>query len=75
MNRVHRSEHPVWKVRHDEDEPLPSDRRCPSKWGAADERGAANHMTPETVMRAARLVKEGKIYELGRVLEPAMSTG
>ncbi len=52
--------------------PLPSDRRCPSKWGAADERGAANHMTPETVMKAVRLVKEGKIYELGRVLEPAM---
>jgi kynurenine formamidase len=52
--------------------PLPSDRRCPSKWGAADERGAANLMTPETILKAVRLVKEGKIYELGRVLEPAM---
>jgi hypothetical protein len=32
----------------------PSDaQRCPSKWGANDQRGAANHMKPETVMRAA----------------------
>jgi kynurenine formamidase len=52
--------------------PLASAQRCPSRWGAADERGAANHMTSETVMKAVRLVKEGKIYELGRVLEPAM---
>jgi kynurenine formamidase len=29
-------------------------------------------MAPETVMRAVRLIKEGKVYELGRVLEPAM---
>jgi hypothetical protein len=35
--------------------PLPSDKRCPSKWGAADERGAANHRAPETVMKAIRL--------------------
>jgi hypothetical protein len=42
--------------------PLPSERRCPARWGANDERGAANHMAPETVMRAVRLVKEGKVY-------------
>jgi kynurenine formamidase len=48
--------------------PAPPERRCPSRWGAADERGAANHMGSETVMRATRLIKEGKIYELGRVL-------
>jgi hypothetical protein len=52
--------------------PAPPERRCPSRWGANDERGAANHMAPETVMRAVRLVKEGKVYELGRVLEPTM---
>jgi kynurenine formamidase len=52
--------------------PLPPERRCPSKWGAADERGAANHASPETVLKAARLIREGKVYELGRVLEPAM---
>ena len=31
--------------------PVPPSQRCPSKWGAGDERGAANHMTPETVMK------------------------
>ena len=49
--------------------PTPPERRCPSRWGATDERGAANHMGSETVMRATRLIKEGKIYELGRVLD------
>ncbi|CAN5717218.1 cyclase family protein [soil metagenome] len=51
--------------------PSPAER-CPSRWGATDERGAANHMKPATVLRALQLVKEGKIYELGRVLEPGM---
>ena len=54
--------------------PLPPEQRCPSLWGANDERGAANHMKPETVLKGLRLVKEGKLYELGRVLEPAMPT-
>jgi kynurenine formamidase len=30
--------------------PPADSERCPSKWGAADERGSANHMKPETVM-------------------------
>ena len=48
----------------------PSDsQRCPSKWGAADQRGAANHMKPETVLRAARLIRTGQVFELGRRLE------
>jgi len=51
----------------------PSDaRRCPSQWGAADERGAANHMKPETVLRAAKLIRTGEVFELGRVLSAAM---
>jgi kynurenine formamidase len=51
----------------------PSDaRRCPSKWGAADERGSGNHMTPETVLRASRLIKTGETFELARVLNAAM---
>jgi kynurenine formamidase len=52
--------------------PPAPEKRCPSQWGANDQRGAANHMKPETVLRAMRLVREGKVYELGRVLEPAM---
>jgi kynurenine formamidase len=54
--------------------PPPPETRCPSPWGATDERGAANHMTPDTVLNAARLITEGKVYELGRVLEPTMPT-
>ena len=47
-------------------------QRCPSKWGAGDERGSANHMKPETVLRAARLIKAGEVFELGRVLSESM---
>jgi kynurenine formamidase len=46
--------------------------RCPSKWGATDERGSMNHMKPETVLRASRLIRSGEVIELGRVLSPAM---
>ena len=51
----------------------PSDQqRCPSKWGATDQRGAANHMKPETVLRATRLIRTGEVFELGRVLTESM---
>jgi kynurenine formamidase len=46
--------------------------RCPSKWGAGDERGAGNHMKPEAVLRAARLIRTGEVFELGQVLSPTM---
>ena len=49
-------------------QPPTEEERCPSKWGTGDERGSANHMTPETVLRAARLIRTGKVFELGRVL-------
>ena len=48
--------------------PPADSQRCPSKWGAGDERGSGNHMKPETVLRAARLIKSGEVFELGRVL-------
>jgi kynurenine formamidase len=47
--------------------PLPNER-CPSKWGAADERGSGNHMTPANVLRAAQLIKTGETFELSHVL-------
>jgi len=51
----------------------PSDsQRCPSKWGKGDQRGSGNHMKPETVLRAARLIKTGEVFELGRVLSESM---
>ncbi len=46
--------------------------RCPSKWGAGDQRGSGNLMNPETVLRAARLIKTGEVIELGQVLDPAV---
>jgi kynurenine formamidase len=46
--------------------------RCPSKWGAGDERGSANHMTPALVLNAARLIRTGEVIELGRVLRAGM---
>lgn len=48
-------------------------QRCPSKWGANDERGAANHMKPETVLRASKLIRSGEMIELGHVLGPNMA--
>ena len=55
--------------------PPSTDERCPSRWGADDERGAANHMGPETVLKAARLIREGRVIELGQVLRGSMPLG
>jgi kynurenine formamidase len=52
--------------------PPTDSQRCPSKWGANDERGSANHMKPESVLRATRLIKTGEVIELGHVLSPTM---
>jgi kynurenine formamidase len=49
--------------------------RCPSKWGAGDERGSANHMGPNSVMRATRLIRRGETVELGHVLHAEMPLG
>src|SRR5215469_3724617 len=48
----------------------PDNQRCPSKWGAGDQRGSGNLMKPETVLRAAKLIKTGEVFELGAVLSP-----
>jgi kynurenine formamidase len=44
----------------------------PSKWGAADEAGATNHITPAKVLDAVRHIRDGRIYRLGRSYESAM---
>ena len=53
-------------------QPPADSQRCPSKWGAGDQRGAANNIGPETVLRAARLIRTGEIIELGHVLSSTM---
>jgi kynurenine formamidase len=55
----------TWKV--------PSEaERCPSKWGASDERGSANHMSPASVLRAKELIRTGEVIELAHVLSSTM---
>ncbi len=49
-------------------------RWWPSKWGADDQRGAANLMTPQKVLEATQLIESGEIYQLGRVYERDMPT-
>jgi kynurenine formamidase len=46
----------------------------PSRWGADDQRGSANLMSPQKVLEAASLIRTGKIYSLGRVYERDMPT-
>jgi kynurenine formamidase len=46
--------------------------RCPSRWGPGDERGTANLMTPDVVLRAARLIQSGEVIELGYPLFAGM---
>ena len=55
----------TWKV------PAES-QRCPSKWGAGDERGSMNHQKPVAVMNAVKLIKSGEIIELAHVLSAQM---
>lgn len=44
----------------------------PSEWGAEDQRGAANRLTPEKVRAASRLIRDGRVYSLGRLYEHGM---
>jgi len=44
----------------------------PSKWGADDQAGASNHITPAKVLDAAKWIKDGKIYKLGHDYESTM---
>jgi kynurenine formamidase len=53
-------------------QPPAESARCPSKWGAGDERGAANYMKPAAVQNAARLIRTGEVIELGQVLRAGM---
>ena len=44
----------------------------PSRWGAADQRGAANRITPAKVLEAKNAIQKGQIYQLGHVYEAGM---
>jgi kynurenine formamidase len=44
----------------------------PSKWGATDEAGGSNHITPAKVLDAAKWIRDGKTYKIGRTYEQGM---
>jgi kynurenine formamidase len=49
-----------------------TDKWYPSRWGAADQRGAANRLTPAKVLDAKATITKGAVYQLGRVYEAGM---
>jgi kynurenine formamidase len=49
-----------------------TDRWYPSRWGADDQRGAANRLTPAKVLEAKNAITKGVVYQLGHVYEPGM---
>jgi kynurenine formamidase len=50
----------------------PPETWWPSEWGKDDQRGAANRVTPERIVAASRLIRTGKVYQLGREYEQGM---
>ncbi len=44
----------------------------PSPWGNEDQLGALNRLTPAKVLEATALIKTGRIYDLGHVIEEGM---
>jgi kynurenine formamidase len=53
--------------------PPPESQRCPSKWGADDQRGSMNHQKPAAVLGAAKLIRTGEVIEMAHVLGPNMA--
>jgi kynurenine formamidase len=51
---------------------LAQDSWYPSRWGAQDQRGAANRITAAKVLEAKNLITRGQTYQLGRVYESGM---
>ena len=49
-----------------DDKPL-NENWAPTEWGADDKVGAANRTTPEIVLNAVKLVKQGKVATLGKL--------
>lgn len=63
----------AWSQGPGENEETPiGPRWWPSKWGADDQRGAANLLTEKKVLQAKDCITAGKVYQLGRVYEHGM---
>jgi kynurenine formamidase len=46
-----------------------------AEWGAMDQAGASNRITPEKIVAAMRLVEAGRVFEIGQVYERGMPLG
>lgn len=68
---VVRGEPPAEKKANEDETPI-GPKWWPSEWGADDQRGAANRLTPEKVLEAKGLIRTGKVYQLGRLYENGM---
>ena len=44
----------------------------PSRYGADDRVGTLNEISPAAIVAAARLVRQGKVFDLGRVLDSSV---
>ena len=44
----------------------------PSRYGAEDELGAGNELTPERAMAALKIPKQGRVIQLAQLLEPGI---
>ncbi|MEJ2257002.1 MAG: cyclase family protein [Woeseiaceae bacterium] len=53
------------------DQPL-RENWAPSEWGADDKVGSVNRTTPEMVLNAVKLVRQGKVATLGKVYQSDM---
>lgn len=62
----------TWVIGGAEDDTPIGTKWWPSQFGAEDQRGAANRITPKKVLEARDLIETGKIYQLGRLYEHGM---
>ena len=53
------------------DKPL-TEKWAPTEWGANDKVGAPNRTTPAMVLKALRLVKQGKVATLGKLYQSSI---
>jgi kynurenine formamidase len=66
-----REQPPSWSAQPQPETPI-GPRWWPSEWGPRDQRGAANRLTPAKVQEAAKLIRRGKVFSLGRPYEYGM---
>ncbi len=64
------SELPMDFIPHELELPDPCNNATTRKWGADDELGNLNYLTPERVSENLSLIRLGKVYELSHPLDP-----